>query len=354
MAGGFLDMDKFTFVGKVVESVAEMVMEDTLQGPELTAIHTIYPDIVTKTQIGFIGEGGPVGMADQGCKPTPQEWDIATRSLTWEPKTWEIFLSECYTELENAATIYSLRTGVDIPDFTDTDYMNIVLEVLDKAIMDFWYRMFWFGDLDAKNVSDGGVVTDGVNTGYFTILDGLWKQVVEQAAGNESQHPVTIKENEGATYQEQEMDPANVQDYLTKLVFGAPLQLRQMSDKFILVTQTVYDAYEQSLMGACCLESSRTALINGIDALKFKGIPVVAMPIWDKLILAYEDTGEKLNNPHRMLFTAKSILGLGVDNYRRMGQLRIWYDPKDKMVYINSMGRADAKLINPKAFTLGI
>ena len=353
-AGGFLDMDKFTFVGKVIESISEMVMEDTIQGPELNTIHTVYPDIVAKTELGFIGEGGMVGKADKGCNPQKQTWNINTRKLVWEPKTWEIFLGQCYTDLQNAATIYSLRTGVDIPDFTDTDYMNIILEVLDKAIRDFWYRMFWFGDTAAQNVTSGGVITDDLDLEYFTILDGFWKQITTQATSNPSQRAATITENQGASYAAQELKPENVQGYLAKVVFGAPLVLRNMDDKFILVTQSVYDAYEQSLMDSCCLESARTALINGVEALKYKGIPVVAMPIWDKIIMSSEDTGTKLNNPHRILFTSKTILGIGVDTYDRMGDLRIWYDPKDKMVYINGMGRADAKLVNPELFTLGI
>lgn len=353
--GGFLDMDKFTFAGKVIESISEMVMEDTIQGPELSTIHTVFPDIVTNTEVGFIGDGGMVGVKDGGCDSTTKPWNINTRKLKWEPAAWEIFLSQCYTDLKNAATVYSLRTGVDIPDFTDTDYMNIVLEVLEKSIMDFWYRMFWFGDTAAKHVGENsGIITAGLDLAYYTILDGFWKQITTQVAAHPEQHPVVIAENAGATYAEQELKPENVQGYLAKLVFSAPLQLRNLTDKFILVTQSVYDAYEQSLMSACCLESARMALINGMEALKYKGIPVIAMPVWDKLIAVGEDTGTKLNNPHRMLFTAKSVLGIGVDDISRMGDLRIWYDQKDKKVYIRSMGQADAKLTNPEYFTLGI
>lgn len=352
--GGFLNMDKFTFVGKVIESISEMVMEDTIQGPELSTIHTIFPDIVTNAEVGFIGEGGMVGVKDGGCDSTTKPWSINTRSVKWTPAPWEIFLSQCYTDLKTAATVYSLRTGVDIPDFTDTDYMNIVLEVLEKSIMDFWYRMFWFGDTEAKHVSESGVITESLDLSYYTILDGFWKQIIARVTANPAQKPVTITENSGANYAAQELKVENVQGYLAKLVYNAPLQLRNMEDKFILVTQSVYDAYEQSLMSACCLESARMALINGMEALKYKGIPVIAMPVWDKLIAVGEDTGTKLNNPHRMLFTAKSVLGIGVDDINKLGDLRVWYDLKDKKVYIRSMGQADAKLTNPEYFTLGI
>lgn len=350
----FLDMDKFQFCGKVIQAISELIMEETIQGVDINAIHTVFPDIVAKTEVGFVGDGGMVGVAGQGCDPTPQDWSIATRKLNWAPKIWEILLEECWTELENAATVYSLRTGVDIPDFTDTDYMNIVIEVLKKSMMDFWWRLFWFSDTAAKNVTDGGIITDGVALKYFTIIDGLWKQIISQATTNVKQRAATISENTGATYTAQELNPANVKGYLSKVVFGAPLKLRNMSDRFILVTQSVYDAYTQSLQDACCLESSRIALINGMEALKYNGIPVIAMPVWDKMITAYEDTGTKLNNPHRILFTAKSVLGVGVDRMDSFDKFRIWYDPNSRKVKIEAMGRADAKLTNPEYFSLGI
>ena len=117
---------------------------------------------------------------------------------------------------------------------------------------------------------------------------------------------------------------------------------------------TVYDAYQQSLMDACCLESARLALLNGMEALSFNGIPVIAMPIWDKIIATSEDTGTKLNNPHRILFTSKSVLGIGVDAIDSFEKMRIWYEYKDRVVYVELMGRADAKLTNPDLFSVGI
>ena len=96
------------------------------------------------------------------------------------------------------------------------------------------------------------------------------------------------------------------------------------------------------------------ALLNGMEALSFNGIPVIAMPIWDKIIATSEDTGTKLNNPHRILFTSKSVLGIGVDAIDSFEKMRIWYEYKDRVVYVELMGRADAKLTNLDLFSVGI
>lgn len=347
-------MDSFAFCGKVIMAVSEMIFDETIQGPEINSIHTVFPGVVAHEEIGFIGQGGLVGVKGTGCSPTPQEWAIATRKVEWDPVRWEILLQQCWTDLEQAATVYSLRTGIDIPDFTDTDYMNLILEVLSNSMMDFWWRLFWFSDTAAANVTDGGIITDGIDVDYFNILDGFWKQIYTQIAANTDQKSATITENAGTTYATQRLDPANVQQYFADVVFGAPLLLRRQSDKFILVTQSVYDAFAQTLMNACCLESSRLTLLNGIDALSYNGIPVIVNPKWDEMIMAYEDTGTKLNNPHRILFTAKSVLGIGVDSATSFDNLRVWYDPNSRYVKIEGMGRADAKLTNPEMFSLGI
>ena len=74
-------MDKFTFCGRVIQAISEMIMEDTIQGPDINSIHTVFPDIVTNTEVGYIGEGGMVGVVNTGCNPTPQPWNINTRKL---------------------------------------------------------------------------------------------------------------------------------------------------------------------------------------------------------------------------------------------------------------------------------
>ena len=232
--------------------------------------------------------------------------------------------------------------------------MNIVIEVLERSIMDFWYRLFWFNDKNAKNVTNSGIITDGLDLKFFTIIDGFWKQITTQATANPSQRGATITENAGASYAAQKLTPDKAKEYIQSVVFSAPLLLRQQSDKFILVTQSVYDAYQQSLMDACCLESARLALLNGMEALSFNGIPVIAMPIWDKIIATSEDTGTKLNNPHRILFTSRSVLGIGVDAIDSFEKMRIWYEYKDRVVYVELMGQADAKLTNPDLFSVGI
>jgi hypothetical protein len=353
-------MNKFSFHGDEIKAISEMVFDEVVNAPELSLIHTIFPNIVTDKELGFIGEGGLVGKANSGCDPTPQNFSIATRLVKWEPKDWEILIHACWKDLKSTAAVYSLKLGTAIADFSTTDYMNVVSTVLAAAMKKFVLRLAWFNDTDAENYvpavgqtpASGGDITPGVDVGYFNILDGFWKQIALQYAANASQR-VTISENAAATYAAQKLLPANVQGYLGKLKYGAPATLRGQAGLAYICTQSVYDAYEQSLAGTA-LESMYRNLTEGQKTLTYSGIPIVPMPVWDEMIAAYFNVGSKLINPHRVLLTTKEVLGIGVDDESSFGNIEIWYDKDSRKVKMEGMGVADAKLTNPAMLMVGI
>jgi hypothetical protein len=348
-----IDFSNFTFTAEQIRDINELIFDDVLQAPELTLLCTLYPGIVFDKEIGFIGEGDLVGKKRQGCDPLPQQWKIGTRKVTWTPKPWEILLKECWTDLEATAAVYSLRTGCDIADFTDTDYYALVVEVLTKAVKKFIIRLVWFNDTDAEDVTDGGVITDGTDLGCFNILDGFFKQFLTLVAANPAQR-VTITENAGASYALQALDPANMPAYLQKLKFNAPMVLRgRQASSFIVCTQSFYDAWDMYLQGKD-LESTYANLINGQTTLAYNGIPLIPMPVWDEIIAAYEDTGTKLNNPHRAILTIKEVLAVGVDGEDSFEKMDTWYEKKERAVYTELMGKADAKVLNPAMFQMAI
>jgi len=208
-------------------------------------------------------------------------------------------------------------------------------------------------DKDAANIADGGVITAGVDVNYFNLIDGLWKQVFAQVTANASQG-LSIAANSEATkaLQDSELDPSDVKALLYKMTRVAPIVLRQQTDKAIYVTQSIYDAYKESLsdVAVAALESREENFINGMPVLKVNGWDVIAMPMWDEIIRAYEDNGTTYNKPHRALATAKKVLGVGFDKVGDFDQLDIWYDKDTRKVKIEGMGNGDAKLLDPSLF----
>lgn len=347
-----LDFSKFSFTAEQIRDINELLYDEVMQAPEISLIHTIHPNIVFDKEIGFIGEGGLVGVAGQGCDPTAQDWKIGTRTVKWTPKSWEILIEDCWKDLESTCAVYALKQGVDVSDFSTTDYYAIVVQVLSVAIKKFIVRLAWFSDTDAKNVSANGVITNGVDTKYFSIIDGFWKQIIAQTTVNAAQR-VAIAENTGATYAQQELSPTSVANYLKALKYKASMVLRSMTDAIVPCTQSVYDAWEQYNQGKE-IESLYTNLINGTKTLKAYNMTLVPLPIWDEMILKYENTGTKLNNPHRAVLTTKSNLNIGVDKESSFEDMRIWYNPDSRKVKTELMGKFDAKLYNPELLQVAI
>ena len=347
-----LDFTQFSFTAEQIRAVRELVYDKVVSAPEIGLIHTVYNNIVFDKEIGFIGRGSKVGVAKQGCDPVAQAFSIATRKITWEPKGWEVYIAQCSDELEQTAAVYSLNTGVSVNDFTNTDYMNIVETVLVEAVKEFMIRLFWFNDVNADTIANGGTLTNGTNKLYFNIINGFFKQILAQVAINPAQR-ITISENAGATYIAQELDTTNIKSYVQGLVYKASIHLATMTDTFILCTQSFYNAYELYLQG---LGQNQTYdnTVNGVPTVRFNGKPLIPIPMWDLIIATDYNTGAKLLNPHRAIYTSKSILAVGNDSEGSFGQMDAWYDKDSRKVKIEQFGKSDAKILNPEMFTIAI
>ena len=349
-----LDFSKFTFGVEQITDIKSLLWDELVNSPEINSLVTLFDGIVYKKEVGYIGEGSDVGVLDTGCGTNvAKPFAINTRVITWEPIPFNIFIQGCEKDLENTAAVYSVKTGVDRMDYRDSDYMAIVLEVLSKRVKSFIYRFVFFNSTTADTIANGGTVTNGTDLGLLTLNDGLFIQMLAQIAINPAQR-VAISENAGATYVAQKItDATHVPAYLNDLYFGASLELQAASGQVFICTQSFYNAYKQSLTGFQ-LESLLANLTNGMKTLTFQGVPLIAVPEFDKLISTYFNTGAKLANPHRCIYTTKEALGFGVDSMNSFGDTKVYYNDDTEKVSIKQKGKADAKLMNPKMFMLAI
>lgn len=350
-----INLNTFTFSAEQIRNINELVYEGIATLPELSAIHTMYDGIVYDKEIGFLTGGGLVGKKGQGCDPETQDFNIATRKVTWAPKEWEVFIDECAEDLKATMVVYAMNKGTRVDDLTDTDYMAIVVEVLIDALKEFFYRIIWFGDTDATNyavvegVANGGLITAGVDTEYFDVIDGLFKQL-ETAVANNASLGVTISANAQNTKSAQlsGLSADNAYQLLSDMYYKSNTRMRQdKANLRFLVTQSIADKYEQYLTGKGISETYKN-LVDGIQALSFNGIPVIPMPVWDTMIQSYQDLGTKFNKPHRALLCSKAVLAVGTPSASAYGEVDLWYDKTNRKNYVLVKDKIDAKLVNDK------
>lgn len=327
-----INFSNFTFTAEQIREVSELVMDKLMSLPNFNRIHTIFPDIVTNKEVGFVGEGGLVGVANQGCDPEAQDYNVGTRKITWTPQAWEVLVHQCYSDLQSTAAVYSLKSGVKMADFSESDYMALIVDVLTRSIEKMMWRLVWFGDTTYSTTYQGA------DAKYFTLFDGLFKQIFTQLTSNTAQY-VAFSSYATAT---------SLFDAMLK---AAPMALRQSSNKVLLVTQSVYDMYENELIGAAAIPAAWVAGQEGMPELKYKGVSVIAMPVWDEMIHSFnkdKTTASTIIYPNRAILTTPEVLGVGVDNMSSLDELDVWYDRDTRKVKAEAMGKLDAKLLNPE------
>jgi len=479
-----INFSAFFFTPEQIRNINELVYEGIAKLPELSELHTMYDGIVYDKEIGFLTGGGLVGKAAQGCNPTPQDWSVGSRKVAWTPKSWEIFLDECASDLENTMVVYAMNKGTRVDDLTDTDYMAIVVEVLIDAIKEMFYRLIWFGDTHADNVdfetldvaalatltavptaaatqqttgsplvgdvyevsaaddkvkcalangtviylaaekSTGNAVTDttyysmdtehkitpiegtvymgvamttagavkcaladgtivylngeaatgvaqegktyyskdsanpvtinvggnlttGVDKDYFNILHGLFKQLRGIVALDNTKL-VANAANSQSTKAEQMsyLTPERAYTLFSDMWYKADIKLRQRKNECrFYVTQSIADKYEQYLVGKG-IESTYSNLVDGVPALKFNGVPVIPMPMWDANIQSYFDLGNTFDHPHRALLTLKSVIAVGTPSAKAFDEVDVWYDKTSRKNYILCKDKLDAKILS--------
>ena len=345
-------MDQFTIDNQGITELNQLLFLTILQTGLINQTLDLMTGVEPGSRLGGIGEMESVGRPANGCKPNWRASKIDTQEKMWELGAYEVAETICYQDLEDTIVRWSMRLGTDRADFTGGDYMNLIVEpklreALDKMI----WRMLWFGNKAALNVSDDGDITDDVDTDLFTVCDGLFKRIFDITIANPAQR-VTIAANAATTYEAQQS--GILVAGVAKQIFDdlyykiAPKKLRQKSDRVLLMTQSLADALTIDIKRNTGSELQWKSILEGLGnesslmtTTIYNGQTILALPIWDDMIKSYQDTGSSLILPHRAVFASKSDLKAGVHSNDMIAQLKIWFsddDQDNKMLVRDKLG----------------
>jgi hypothetical protein len=238
---------------------------------------------------------------------------------------------------------------------TANDYLDeIVVPRLELAIMKMYIRIAFFGDTAAETVTDGGVIKDTVNPAYFTLTDGIFKQLFTSVTAGTTPH-VTIAANSEATIAAQlAAINSEARTALDNMIAAANPALRQASDQVIYVTQAFASGLEAQLLANCCgSDLAWTALFGGIRETTYRGIRLRVVPQWDEIIQSYEGDGTAYNLPFRAIYTTERNLALGVNGTDEFAGLRITFDPVTLYNYIYATDKMGALVLDNKMAVIG-
>jgi hypothetical protein len=335
-----------TFNGEEIRSIREAIQEAVFAKPAVSEFHTIYEDIVTKKQIAFLGRLGKVTREDQGCSSTPGSHTITNSEKFWEPVRFEIWLQECYTNLESTFFVWAKKRGLNEPDLTGTDFAAFIVDRMSDAMLEDAIRIAWLSDTTAESVDStpSGILSTGVNPLDYNAIDGFWKQLFAIGTAAPSQ-VYTITENVAASKAAQDNLAAN-RAFLAfqGLMNKADYRLRGAQDKVILCTMSLIDNYANYLESQGN-DASFIRIEQGFSTLRYRNLEIIGVDLWDRYIRADFDNGTTYDVPHRAVLTTRGNIALGIDAASALADIDQWFERKDKTTNFRAGYKMDAKIL---------
>lgn len=331
-----INWEQFTVDNGAITDLKELLFLQTFEDPDVEQVTTLKTEVENGKKLDYVDTMQDVGVKGGGCDPEYEKVHISGVEKEWELGTWEIAEYLCYTEIEDTIGKNGLKAGTEKADLQDTPYWDIVLmPLLQRVIKQMFWRMIWFGDTAAKNVADGGIITDGVKTKLFTTADGLWKRIFAICAANNTKR-TTIAANAKATLAEQ-ISTLKVEGtaigIVDDLLQNADSRIFDDEDAALVMTNSLFKALRNDVykLTKCTLTVEQVA--KGIQLSEYDGKPIIVLDVWDRMIKKYEaeyeadgKTIKRLNNPHRALVVSKNNLFVGTEDKDKVASLTIKFD----------------------------
>ena len=334
--------------------VSEAIFEAIYVSSDISKYHEIHEGVQWAKQIPFIGDLGLVGHELLGCKPDPHGGSIPFSEKTWTPKILGERFIHCADDLDALFKLVGRlrRTNPDYYDRIASQEMEVIVQVVQRAIKNAIPRIVWFADTAADEISGGGVYANGTEMKYFTMIDGLWKQIMAEIGSGDSNY-IEISQNSGADYAAQENFSDDFAYELFKSMWRkADPALKQIvgQEGMVLdlhVTSAIYDNwidYKGDKSLAFTLEGVENC--NGTSA--FRCINVIPRYDWDAIIQGYQDNGTTYNLPNRALLTSKENIPVGTVSQNSLSELDSFYDRFEKANVVDWATHLDAKFLQSK------
>lgn len=333
-----INWNQFTVDNGAITDLRELLFLTVYDDPDIDLTVTTKTGVTNGKKLGYINDLGDVGEKGGGCDPTYTSVNITGIQKEWELGGWEIPKEICYEDLENTIAESSLNTGTEIAYLQDTPYWDVVLmPLLEKAIREMFWRIVWFGDKDAKNIADGGILKADIKPSLFTMCDGLWKRLQSIIAANNKQRTI-IAANEETTYQTQKnglLTPGTAIKIFDTLLADADSRIFDDDKAAIFCTNSMFKALRTDIVeryGKTTMPFENVG--SGITLSEYDGRRIYALDIWDRMIGKYEDNGTALNCPHRAIVCSPENLFVGTNDKDKIANLSISFNDKDRKNYI--------------------
>ena len=290
-----------------------------------------------------------MGKTVAGCTPNAVA-GIALTEKTWTPVDMDFRLEHCSADANAQDKLIRQMSKMN-PDFynviegSNSVVGNFLVAKVVEGFNENLLRQAWFEDTAAALTTGGGVFKVGTDLGFFNSYNGFFKQIFTEIPTTDSKY-VAITKNAGASYTAQALASGDAIATLRAMYLKADSRLLDSGNAKFYVSRTIFDGYLNDLEAIQNTGGGNTIINeNGQITLTYRGIPVVKMDVWDRVIAAYQDNGTKWNLPHRAVLSTPMNLKIGTLATDDFGALDAFYDQYHKVNVIDGVYTMDAKLL---------
>lgn len=333
-----------------IKGIGEALKEEAFSMPGISDFQTLVEGIIVKKKMVILGRlQGMIGKGSGGCDQVNDDNEFGAIEKFLDPQTVSVRLVQCYETSEDKFTAWGLKFGIERADLTGTDFADYVVELILVALIESVFRHAWFGDVDAANVVDLGVITNGIDVDYFNKINGFWKQIFAIVAADPARKSAGFAtKNAQATYALQEFNDTDTTNRVaTKayqaLRFKADMRLRGIAEKMIVSTQSGVDQYEQELIAQGSVYNI-DYIMDGITMLKTGAISILAFDFFDRTIRESYDNGTSYYLPHRAVLLNPVNMQIATNASKTFTEVGVVFDNVKDEVIFKANYKIDAKI----------
>lgn len=332
------------------------IFEEYVRDENFAQHHTVFTEIRNGQLVPIIDarpDYGFLKVSQGNCETNSCEYNSTSTTKKWSPVDYDCRLELCKQDLEcDFRKFWGMRCN-DFDNMDDAFMRFLADKILESHNASQW-RIAYFDDAESADAEYAGV------NGLFK----QWLEIVENPANGGQLFP--IPENEGATIPEQ----MNLQPDRAYQLFKAMYNWASMNNTRLLsipgihfdVTPELAHNYLGWLMENkevnCCFSATDgvTSSRYSIDNLNYLGIPIVIRHEWSNIIRwAQEQAGaDNLDRPHRAVLTYTNNKPVGTCDMDSFRDFDMFYEKKDKKIYIDVATSIDAKVLINSDFAIAI
>jgi hypothetical protein len=322
-------------------SASEAVFEQVYAKPVLADAHSIMTGIQMKTQIPFFGLLGLVGKASSGCTPNTSAEKVNLTEKYWDPALIDYRLTHCQNDISQLFKLWKKsRIANKTWEEVDNEQMAFITDRGIDATLEAILRIAWFGDKSAALVANGGSITAGSDVAFFTMIDGLFKQIFAATLVR-----YTIAENALATKAAQLSLAADTALQAMRYMYNnIDPRAFEVSGLTFQMTRSLWNNWSDYLEDKSLVFSLDRAE-GGATKQAYRGIPIIIRNDWDRNIVAHNNLGATYLYPHRAILTPIGNIPIGTSDEESMKSMDSFYDKLTKQWYLDAAWYLDAKLL---------